>query len=192
MTLLVAGLVVFLGVHSVRIFAETWRERTIARVGEGRWKGIYSLVSLAGFALLVWGYGIARGTPVVLWAPPVWTRHLAALLTLPAFVLVTAAYVPGNRLKAAVGHPMIAGVKVWAFAHLVANGTLADAVLFGAFVAWAVVDFAASRHRDRLAGRSYPAGTVGRDLAVVGIGIVAWAVFAFALHGPLIGVRPFG
>ncbi len=192
MTLLIAGLVVFLGAHSVRIFADPWRTRTIARVGEGPWKGIYSLVSLAGFALIVWGYGMARGTPVVLWTPPVWTRHLAALLTLPAFVLVTAAYVPGNRLKAAVGHPMIAGVKVWAFAHLVANGMLADVVLFGAFVAWAVVDFAASRRRDRLAGRTYPAGRVGGDLAVVGIGIVAWAVFAFVLHGPLIGVRPFG
>lgn len=192
MTLLIAGLVVFLGAHSVRIFADPWRTRTIARVGEGPWKGVYSLVSLAGFALIVWGYGMARGTPVVLWTPPVWTRHLAALLTLPAFVLVTAAYVPGNRLKAAVGHPMIAGVKVWAFAHLVANGMLADVVLFGAFVAWAVVDFAASRRRDRLAGRSYPAGRVGGDLAVVGIGIVAWAVFAFVLHGPLIGVRPFG
>ena len=192
MTLLIAGLVVFLGAHSVRIVADPWRTRTIARVGEGPWKGVYSLVSLAGFALIVWGYGMARGTPVVLWTPPVWTRHLAALLTLPAFVLVTAAYVPGNRLKAAVGHPMIAGVKVWAFAHLVANGMLADVVLFGAFVAWAVVDFAASRRRDRLAGRSYPAGRVGGDLAVVGIGIVAWAVFAFVLHGPLIGVRPFG
>jgi uncharacterized membrane protein len=192
MTLLLAGLVVFLGAHSVRIFADPWRARTIARIGEGPWKGVYSLVSLAGFALLVWGYGVARGTPVVLWTPPLWTRHLAALLTLPAFILIVAAYVPGNRLKAAVGHPMIAGVKVWALAHLMANGMLADVVLFGAFLVWAVADFAVSRRRDRVAGRSYPAGPVGRDVAVVVVGVVAWAVFAFALHGPLIGVRPFG
>ena len=135
MTYLVLGLVLFLGVHSTRIFADDWRTRQIARLGEGAWKGLYSVASLAGFALLVWGYGQTRIDPVVVWDPPTWTRHLAALLMIPAFVLVVAAYVPGNRIKAAVGHPMVAGVKVWAIAHLLSNGRLGDIVLFGVFLA---------------------------------------------------------
>jgi uncharacterized membrane protein len=192
MTLLIAGLLLFLGAHSVRIVAEPWRAAQIARRGEERWKLAYSVVSIAGFALLVYGFGVARGTPVVLWAAPVWTRHLAALLLLPAFVLVAAAYVPGNRIKAAVGHPMIAGVKLWAFAHLLANGRLAAVVLFGAFLAWAIADFIASRRRDRAAGTRHPSGTAARDAITVIAGLVAYGLFAFVLHGPLIGVRPFG
>jgi uncharacterized membrane protein len=192
MTLLLLGLALFLGVHSTRIVADGWRTATIARVGEKPWKGIYSLLSIAGFVLLVIGYGAARQSPVVLYAPPVWTRHLAALLTIPAFVLLAAAYVPGNAIKRAVGHPMMAGVKVWALAHLLANGTLADVLLFGTFLAWAVLGFIAARRRDRAAGTSYPAGPASRTAIAVVVGLVAWAVFAFALHRPLIGVAPFG
>lgn len=192
MTLLIVGLLLFLGSHSIRIVAESWRAGQIARRGEVAWKRIFSLVSLAGFALVVYGYGQARGTPVVLWVPPLWTRHLAALLMLPSFVLIAAAYVRGNRIKAAVGHPMVAGVKVWAFAHLIANGNLADVVLFGAFLAWAIVDFIAARRRDRAAGTRYPVGTALRDAVTVGAGLVGWGLFAWVLHGPLIGVRLFG
>ena len=192
MTLLLLGLALFLGVHSTRIVADDWRTATIARIGEKPWKGIYSLLSIAGFVLLVIGYGAARQSPVVLFAPPVWTRHLAALLTIPAFVLLAAAYVPGNAIKRAVGHPMMAGVKVWALAHLIANGTLADVLLFGTFLAWAVLGFIAARRRDRAAGTTYPAGPGSRTAIAVVVGLVAWAVFAFALHRPLIGVAPFG
>jgi uncharacterized membrane protein len=192
MTLLIMGLLLFLGVHSIRIVAEPWRTAQIARHGEGRWKGVYSLLSLAGFALLVYGYGVARATPVVLWVPPVWSQHLASLLTLLAFVLVAAAYVRGNRIKAALGHPMVAGVKLWAFSHLLANGNLADVVLFGGFLAWSITDFLASRRRDRAAGTRYPVGTPLRDAITVGVGVVAWGLFAWVLHAPLIGVRPFG
>jgi uncharacterized membrane protein len=192
MTLLLLGLALFLGVHSTRIVAEGWRTSTIARVGEKPWKVIYSLLSIAGFVLLVIGYGAARQSPVVLFAPPVWTRHLAALLTIPAFVLLVAAYVPGNAIKRTIGHPMVAGVKVWALAHLLANGTLADLLLFGTFLAWAVLGFIAARRRDRAAGTTYPAGPGSRTAITVVVGLVAWAVFAFALHRPLIGVAPFG
>jgi uncharacterized membrane protein len=129
---------------------------------------------------------------VVLYSPALWTRHVAAPLTLLAFILIAAAYVPGTRIKARIGHPMIAGVKAWALAHLLANGNLADVVLFGSFLVWAIVDFIASRRRDRVAGTVYATGPVMRDVSAVVIGLVAWAVFAFWLHGPLIGVRPFG
>ena len=191
MLMLVAGLVVFLGVHSVRIVADDWRAARIATMGERAWKLVYTILSLIGFALLVYGYGEARQATTVLWQPPTWTRHVAAVLVLVAFVLVAAAYVPGTRIKSAVGHPMILGVKVWALAHLLANGTVADVVLFGAFLAWAIVDYAASRRRDRAAGTTYPPGPPARDAIAVALGAVAWAVFAFWLHGPLIGVRPF-
>ena len=192
MTWLVLGLVIFLGSHSVRIFAEPWRGARIAAMGPHAWKGVYSVVSIAGFVLLVWGYGVARSAPVVLYAPPVWTRHVAALLTVPAFILLAAAYVPGTRIKRAVGHPMVAGVKSWAFAHLLANGTLADVVLFGAFTAWAIADYISARRRDRAAGVVYVVGPITRDITAVVVGLVAWAAFAFWLHGALIGVRPFG
>ena len=192
MTFLILGLIIFLGVHSVRIFANDWRTAQIARFGEGTWKGFYSLASLVGFVLIVWGYGQAQLDPVVLWNPPVWTRYLAAPLTLLAFVLVTAAYVPGTRIKAWLGSPMVLGVKLWAFAHLIANGTLAAVVLFGSFLVWAVVDFASERRRDRAAGVVYPKGSLARDAVATAIGLVAWLLFAFWLHGWLIGVRPFG
>ena len=156
------------------------------------WKGIVSVISIIGFVLIVWGYGEARSNPIVLYSPPVWTRHIAALLTVPAFILLVAAYIPGTRIKRAVGHPMVAAVKIWAFAHLLANGTLADVVLFGAFLAWAVADYIAARRRDRAAGTVFTVGPVSRDIAAVIIGLAAWAAFAFWLHAAWIGVRPFG
>jgi uncharacterized membrane protein len=192
MSVLVLGLVLFLGVHSVRIFAESWRTRQIARLGEKGWKGAYSVVSAVGLVLIIWGYGIARRDPVVLWAPPVWAPHLAALLTLIAFIFFLAAYVPGNHFKAWVKHPQALSVGFWAFAHLLANGTLNAVVLFGAFLVWALLAYFAARRRDLASGVVYPVGTLARDgVAVVG-GAVAWVVFAFWLHGWWIGVRPLG
>jgi uncharacterized membrane protein len=192
MTLLILGLVLFLGAHSVRIVADNWRTQRLAAMGEGPWKAAYSIVAIAGFVLIAWGYGEARTAPTVLYAPPVWTRHLAALLTWPAFVLLAASKTPGTRIKAAVGHPMVVGTKIWAFAHLISNGTLADVLLFGSFLAWAVLDYTAARRRDRRAGTTYAVGPISRDLIAVVVGTVAWVAFALWLHGPLISVRPFG
>ena len=192
MSLLILGLVIFLGVQSVRIVAEDWRNAARARVGEGAWKGAYSLLSLLGFVLIVWGYGAARQQPVVLWYPPLWTRHLAALLTLPAFVMLVAAYVPGNSIKARLKHPMVLSVKVWALAHLIANNTLADLLLFGGFLLWSVFAYRTSRRRDRALQLVYPPGRTGPTWVAVVVGVAAWAGFAFWAHGALIGVRPFG
>ena len=161
MTVLILGLVVFLGAHSMRIVADNWRTAQRKRLGENAWKGIYSVVSLAGFGLIVWGFGLARQQHVVLWVPPTAMRHVAALLTLIAFVLLAAAYVPRNAIKSRLHHPMVLSVKTWALAHLLANGTLADLLLFGAFLAWAVACFIAAKKRDRAAGTQYPAGTTG-------------------------------
>jgi uncharacterized membrane protein len=191
MTYLILGLLLFLGIHSVRIVADPWRSAQIARIGEMRWKGVYSLLSAVGLGLIISGYGLARAGDVALWVPPLPMRHLAAGLTLPAFILLVAAYLPGSHIKAKVGHPMVAGVKLWALAHLLANGNRADALLFGAFLAWAIADFIAARRRDRIAGRSYPVCCWTRDASVVAIGTLAWAVFALWGHAWLIGVAPF-
>ncbi len=188
---LLLGVVLFLGVHSVRIVADGARTRFIARRGEGPWKGLYSLVSALGLVLIVWGYGQARGLPSVLWTSPGWTRPLASLLTLLSFVLLAAAYVPRNGIKARLHHPMVLGVKVWALAHLLANNTAADVLLFGGFLLWSVFSFRAARARDRAASVVYPPGTTSATLTAVVVGILAWAVFASWAHGALFGVKPF-
>ena len=191
MTYLVLGLVIFLGVHSVRIVADTWRGRMLQGLGEGAWKGLYSLVSLLGLALIIWGFGLARQQPVQLWSPPVAMRHLASLLTLVSFVLLVAAYVPGNGIKARLHHPMVLGVKTWALAHLLANGNLAHVLLFGSFLVWAVLSFSAARRRDRASGTQYAPGRTGATLLTLALGTGVWLAFALWLHGMLIGVRPF-
>jgi uncharacterized membrane protein len=191
MPLLILGLILFLGVHSLHMLAPRWRDRVAARIGLMPWKGLYSLVSIAGLVLIVIGFGMARADSHLLYTPPAWLRHLNALFTLVAFVLIAAAYVPRNHLKAKIGHPMLAGVKLWALGHLLATGDLRGVVLFGAFLVWAIADFAVSRRRDRAAGTVYPAGTAVGDVLAVVIGVAAWAIFAFLLHLRLIGVSPF-
>jgi len=192
MLFLLLGLLVFLGVHSTRIFADGWRSATMARVGELPWKAVYAVLSIIGFVLIVWGFSLARQQPVQLWMPPRGMRHLAALLTLVAFVLLAATYVPRNAIKARLHHPMVLSVKVWALAHLLANGNLAHMILFGTFLVWAALSFRAARARDRAAGTVYPAGTAAGTGITVVVGVAAWALFAFWAHGALIGIRPIG
>ena len=189
MSYLILGLVIFLGVHSLAIVAPAWRERTMQRLGKGAWKGLYALLSLVGFLLIIYGYGLARVDPVVLYAPPVWTRHLSALLMLPVFPLIFAAYLPG-RIKTALKHPMLAAVKFWALAHLISNGMLADVLLFGAFLAWAVMDRISFKHRTQPDLRTAPASKANDAIAVI-VGLVVYAVFALYLHVRWIGVYPF-
>ncbi len=192
MTVLILGLVIFLGVHSVRVFAETWRTGVRQRWGANAYKGLYSVASVAGLVLIVWGYSLARMQPVLLWPTPLWTRHAAALLMLLAMVLLVAAYVPGNGIKARLHHPMVLSIKTWALAHLLANGMLADLLLFGGFLVWAALSFRAARQRDRVEQVTYAPGRLVPTLLTVALGLAAWAVFAFWAHAALIGVRPFG
>jgi uncharacterized membrane protein len=184
---LVAGLLVFLGVHSIRIFAPAWRDAMVKRLGAGTWKAVYSLASIVGFVLIVRGYAAARLEPVVLYVPPAGLRHVAALLMLPVFPLLLAAYLPG-RIKAAVKHPMLTATKAWAVAHLLANGMLADVLLFGGFLAWAVLD------RISAGRRPQPAitGSTRNDVIAVVVGLVLYAVFVKWAHLRLIGVPIFG
>ncbi|MCX7741767.1 MAG: NnrU family protein [Tepidimonas sp.] len=207
---LVLGLILLLGVHSVRIVAEEWRTQTIERIGVAAWKSAYALLSLLGLALVIWGYGLARQQPVVLWTPPTAARHVAALLNLPAMVLLVAAYVPDNALKVRLHHPMVLGVKLWALAHLLANGNLADLLLFGGFLVWAVLNYRAARQRGLLPTDGHRADAADDDepgdtdpdprhpvslpatVATVVVGLAVWAALAFGLHATLFGVAPLG
>ena len=190
MALLIFGLVLFLLPHSVRVFADDWRTATIERLGEVKWKRYFSITSLLGLALIAVGYGMARsaGSPD-LYTPPTWARHLAIALVAIAFILLAAGGKgPPNRIRAAVGHPQILGGKVWAFAHLLANGRVVDVVLFGAFLAWAIADYAANRRRDRVIGVKRDPGTMQTTVVTAAVGLVGFVVFALWLHPWLIGV----
>ena len=190
MLVLILGVVLFLATHSVRIVAADGRERLIARLGAGPYKALNSVFSLASLVLMVWGYGLARQDPVILWDPPLWTKHIAVTLNLLAFILLALFIVPAGRLKPWLGHPMTLAVKVWAFAHLIANGTLADVILFGALLAWAIALYAVCRRRDRAAGVVRAAGPAHNDLLALVLGAVLWAAIVWWLHGWLIGVSP--
>jgi len=183
---LVTGLVIFLGVHSVRIIAPAWRERMVARLGAGTWKALYSVASLVGFVLIVGGYAAARLEPVALYYPPFWLRHVTALLMLPVFPLLLAAYLPG-RIKAAVKHPMLTATKAWALSHLLSNGMLADVLLFGGFLAWAVLARISAGKRPQPAPTATPPSIRNDVIAVVG-GLALYAIFAMWAHVRLIGV----
>lgn len=194
MSMLILGLVLFLGIHSVSIFAPGLRNAWATRLGEPAWKGVYSVISAVGLGLIVWGYALARQEPVVLYSPPPAMRHLAALLMLPVFVLLLAVYLPG-RIQRAARHPMLVATKLWALAHLLANGTLADVCLFGGFLVWAVADRVSVARREREGGLrpvpALPPLAINDGVALLA-GLGLYAFIALVAHGWLFGVRPFG
>ncbi len=188
MGVLVLGLVVFLGVHSVAIVAPSWRERMVARFGEAPWKVVYSVVAILGLVLIIWGYGLARLEPVILYTPPQWLKHVSFLLLIPGFPLLLATYLPG-RIQSATRHPMLAAVKLWALAHLLSNGTVADVLLFGGFLVWAVADRISLKRRSQPSTPRLPAWKANDVIAVVG-GLALYVAFLGPLHLWLIGVAP--
>lgn len=195
MDMLIAGLVIFLGIHALRVWGEGLRGTLLLRLGPMGFKGAYSIASLAGFYLLIVGYGQARLEPVPLWTPPHGMAHATVALMWVSMVILAAAEIPRNAIKARLRHPMVLGVKVWALAHILANGTLHDVLLFGGFLVWAVLSFRAARQRDRAA---LEAGEVAENLPVSGLatvgavlaGTAAWAAFILVVHVWLIGVAP--
>ncbi|HET8800880.1 MAG TPA: NnrU family protein [Marinobacter sp.] len=188
MAVLIVGLILFLGVHSLSIVNEPLRNRLHTSLGEGAFKGLYSLVSLVGLVLIVWGYGSARMDPTVVYTPPGWLRHLAMLLLIPVFPLLFATYFPG-RIKAKLGHPMLTAIKLWALAHLLANGMLHDLLLFGAFLAWAVADRISMKRRTQRPIATLPASKANDAIAVAG-GLAVYVVMVFWAHQWLFGVAP--
>jgi len=190
MTLLITGLIIFFAVHSVAMVADGWRQRMIGKIGEWTWKGLYSLIAAIGLALIIWGYALARQTPVVLYVPPEWLRYMALILLVPVFPLLLSTYLPG-RIQAAARHPMLVATKLWAFAHLLVNGTLADVLLFGAFLVWAVADRISLKHRAEPWVPRLPLSAANDVIAVFG-GLGIYVAFTLWLHTLLIGVSPLG
>ncbi len=190
MAILVVGLVIFLGLHSTRIFAEGGRAQAIARLGEGPWKGVYSLLSLIGFVLIVWGFGRARGEAAELWAPPVWARHTTILLMLFSTLLLGGYIFKRSHIAYAVHHPMVWSVAIFGASHLLANGSAADLLLFGAFLVWAVADLVSSYARDRRNAVVYPTPNWGATIGAIVLGIVVWVALLGGLHLWLFDVSP--
>ncbi len=183
---LILGLVIFLGVHSVSIAAEPWRNRMAFRLGEWTWKGLYSVIAIIGFVLIIHGYGLARLDPTWLYMPPLWMRHVSFLLLLPVFPLLLAAYFPG-RIQATLKHPMLVAVKLWALAHLLTNGTAADVLLFGSILAWAVADRISLKRRTPRPIPGLPRAGWNDAIALAG-GLIIYVAFVLWLHRILIGM----
>jgi uncharacterized membrane protein len=188
MLILTAGLLLFFASHSVAIVAPYWHDRMALHIGALEWKGLYAVISIAGFAAIIWGYGLARQSPVTLYAPPFWLRYATFVLMVPVFPLALAAYLPG-KIKTATRHPLLAATKLWATAHLLSNGTLAAVLLFGSFLAWAVADRISLKRRAQAPIHTLPASSFNDAIAVIG-GLALYILFVWRLHLWLIGVQP--
>jgi uncharacterized membrane protein len=195
MLLLIVGLTIFLGIHLLPTVPDV-RDGLRERLGEGTYKAAFTFISLLGFAVIILGYHKAQlhlgSKNPILWDPPVWTRHIALLLMLPAMILIVAANVP-SRIRTAVIHPMLLAIKLWALAHLLANGDLASLLLFGSFLAYAIYDRISVKQRGALGplGAKQPSSPFN-DVIVVGVGLALYAVMIMGLHQWLMGVSPLG
>lgn len=190
MARLILGLVVFLGVHSISLLALGWRNRVAERLGSRAWQGVYSIAALLGFYLLVTGYGAARASAAVLYVSPPWFRYIAALVMLPAFTLALASVLPG-RIRACTQHPLLLATMLWAVAHLLTNGGVADLLLFGSFLVWSVAVRISLERRPARPMRALPASTANDAIAVVA-GLALYAIFILWLHATWIGVQVLG
>ena len=192
MALLILGLIIFLGIHSINLVFPALREKAISKFGLFPWKGLYALIAILGFILIVNGYSRALDNPIWLWQSPLWLNHLTALFMIPAFILLVAAYLPANVFKARMGHPMLIATKIWSILHLAISGTLAGLFLFGGFLVWSVVSFAVLRRRDRASNKRPVEVVRAYTITTIIAGVVLWAIFAFWAHYALMGIAPFG
>ena len=188
---MILGLVLFLGVHTLTTRRDL-RGSFVASMGEGGYKIGYALLSLAGLALIVWGFAHYRASGMInVWYPPKFLKHMTVGLMLPAVILVAASYIRG-RIYTRLKHPMLAGIKLWAAAHLLANGDLGSIILFGSFLAWAVFDRISLKRRTDAGAPPIPVGGLSNDLIAVAVGFVAYLALAFAFHPVVIGVPVVG
>lgn len=191
MLILIIGLILFLGIHSVRIFAPGVRDSFIEQRGDNAWKGMYTLISLVGFALIIWGFWMTRYTAPILYTPPLWMTHITLLLMLFSIILLAVYGMPEGRIKAAVKHPMLVAIKLWALGHLLANGDLASVLLFGSFLVWAIADRISVKRREAADGApEIKVGPVRNDIAAIVAGTVVYLLFVWKLHAWLFGVPP--
>ncbi|GCA50685.1 MAG: NnrU family protein [Sinorhizobium meliloti] len=191
MAILVLGIIIFLGMHLVRVVAPGFRAGIIESRGKGTWMGLYTIVSLVGLCLIIYGFGQARGETGMLYDPPIFLRHIALLLMLVAFIVLAAGFLPAGRIAVALKHPQVLSIKIWALAHLLANGETSSVLLFGSFLAWAVILRISLKRRERAGEKVLPVFKSTRnDVLAVLIGLVAFVLFVWKLHELLIGVQP--
>lgn len=191
MLVLIIGIVIFLGAHSIRIAAPDWRKAQIAAKGLGAWKGLYSVFSAIGLVLIIWGYSIARPEAAFVYEPPQWVRHITLTLMLFSMIFFAVSQFPAGRMKPLVKHPFLLATKLWAFGHFIANGDAASLVLFLSFLAWAVFDRISESRRERAGEtRAMTAGPVSNDLIAIAVGVALYALIVWKLHEWLIGVSP--
>jgi uncharacterized membrane protein len=191
MAILVLGIIIFLGMHLVRVVAPGFRAGIIDSRGKGTWMGLYTIVSLVGLCLIIYGFGQARGETGMLYDPPIFLRHIALLLMLVAFIVLAAGFLPAGRIAVALKHPQVLSIKIWALAHLLANGETSSVLLFGSFLAWAVILRISLKRRERAGEKVLPVFKSTRnDVLAVLIGLVAFVLFVWKLHELLIGVQP--
>lgn len=191
MAILVLGIIIFLGMHLVRVVAPGFRAGIIESRGKGTWMGLYTIVSLVGLCLIIYGFGQARGETGMLYDPPIFLRHIALLLMLVAFIVLAAGFLPAGRIAVALKHPQVLSIKIWALAHLLANGETSSVLLFGSFLAWAVILRISLKRRERAGEKVLPVFRSTRnDVLAVLIGLVAFVLFVWKLHELLIGVQP--
>ncbi|EHK77768.1 NnrU family protein [Sinorhizobium meliloti CCNWSX0020] len=191
MAILVLGIIIFLGMHLVRVIAPGFRAGIIESRGKGTWMGLYTIVSLVGLCLIIYGFGQARGETGMLYDPPIFLRHIALLLMLIAFIVLAAGFLPAGRIAVALKHPQVLSIKIWALAHLLANGETSSVLLFGSFLAWAVILRISLKRRERAGEKVLPVFKSARnDVLAVIIGLVAFVLFVWKLHELLIGVQP--
>ncbi|RMI18044.1 NnrU family protein [Sinorhizobium meliloti] len=191
MAILVLGIIIFLSMHLVRVVAPGFRAGIIDSRGKGTWMGLYTIVSLVGLCLIIYGFGQARGETGMLYDPPIFLRHIALLLMLVAFIVLAAGFLPAGRIAVALKHPQVLSIKIWALAHLLANGETSSVLLFGSFLAWAVILRISLKRRERAGEKVLPMFKSARnDVLAVVIGLVAFVLFVWKLHELLIGVQP--
>ncbi|MBZ7922758.1 NnrU family protein [Ensifer adhaerens] len=191
MAILVLGIIIFLGLHLIRVVAPGFRAGVIESRGKGTWMGIYAILSLIGLCLIIYGFGQARSETGMLYNPPVFLRHIALLLMLFAFVIAAAGFLPAGRIAVAVKHPQVLSIKIWALAHLLANGETSSVLLFGSFLAWAVILRISLKRRERAGERVLPVfKSSTNDVLAIVIGLVVYVLFVWKLHEWLIGVQP--
>ncbi|RVK25202.1 NnrU family protein [Sinorhizobium meliloti] len=191
MAILVLGIIIFLSMHLVRVVAPGFRAGIIDSRGKGTWMGLYTIVSLVGLCLIIYGFGQARGETGMVYDPPIFLRHIALLLMLAAFIVLAAGFLPAGRIAVALKHPQVLSIKIWALAHLLANGETSSVLLFGSFLAWAVILRISLKRRERAGEKVLPVFKSARnDVLAVVIGLVAFVLFVWKLHELLIGVQP--
>jgi uncharacterized membrane protein len=189
MIIFIMGFIIFFGIHSISLFSRPLRDRLLARIGESKWKGYFTLLAILGLTLLVMGYVEVRKTPTFVYHLPDWFRSLVWILMLPVFPLLILAYLPGT-FREMIPHPMVTSIILWSGSHLLVNGTLGDIILFGMFFIWSIGIYISMVKHPRDGGLKQPVSLQMKyDLIAMVTGLILYFSYFLWLHEMIIGMR---